>query len=364
MNTKILIIGGTLILIGILILGYFLLRQKKENSKETTTSFTELAPLISNKKTFFPVLSSNELATLFFNNQDQPAFYKFLLKTKGSEKISQNLDTPHNVLWSPDQTKIILKIFYNKYIFEKYNSQFISPGTQDQALTTWLYDFKTQKLTQLDSNIQGIIWLPNSNKIIYQFYDDINKINSLNIADPNGQNWQKIINLTEDRLYGFGGFADNQTLIYFSNPNDVSGTNIYSTNIQTKQTKQLTEHISKTALVSPGGKKIVYELFQEEIQNYTLAIMNINGDNKKDLKIKTMLQKIIWTPDGENLITAIRETNNKTDSFYKINIQTGDKQEINYKSKISINAQNLILAQDEKTLYFTSDDFLYKLDLP
>jgi len=77
-----------------------------------------------------------------------------------------------------------------------------------------------------------------------------------------------------------------------------------------------------------------------------------------------MLQKIIWTPDGENLITAIRETNNKTDSFYKINIQTGDKQEINYKSKISINAQNLILAQDEKTLYFTSDDFLYKLDLP
>ena len=348
--------------IAIIVAGIYLLinwLNKKSGIIKNQGGGTELTKVID-QKIFFPALATGNQNVLFFSNQQESAFYKFSFSDKKTEKISENLDAPDNIIWSPDRTKGILLVSYDKYIFEKYGSPFASPETADGTATKWLYDFSPKKLVkQLNSNIQKVFWSPDSQKIFYHYNDET--IDTLNLADPNGQNWQKLADLSPG-WYGFAGWIDEENLVYFRQPTDVSGAEIYTINITSKQVKKLTDG-TKNASVAPSGKWIIYELFHRAQENYTLAMMKNDGSGVKDFGLVGGVDKIVWFPDSQSLIAAIRESGKTTDTFYKINSETGQKEEIKYKSESSIDAQNLMLSADGKILYFTSDDYLYKLGL-
>lgn len=366
MIKKFFIVLGVIVLLATIFFIYVLSRKDKEKTPSLIAKphFAQLTK-IYDKKVFFPALSTDEKNILFYNNEDEAAFYKLSLDNKNIKKISQNLSTPEDVIWSPDRSKAILKVVYWKGYFEESKSPFTSPDIPNGTLTNWLYDFNTKKLKQLNHNIQSIAWLPNGEGIVYHFLDEEKNISNLSIANPDGSNWQNIITLKYDIGEGSYGlaFLDEKNLIYFTYPSAPADLAFYKLNLETKKITQLINKspLGGGVLVSPNNQKICFEILHEEDMNYTLGVVDSDGKNKKDLKIKTSLQKSAWASDGQSLIAAVREENKTTDTFYKINITTGQKEEIKYKSETPIDATNLMLTKDGKTLYFTSDDYLYKL---
>lgn len=367
MNKKrLIIISLGLLGLTIIVAGVYLLISWLNKKPEIIIKQSQKPELIKtiNQKIFFPVLTTDNQGVLFFSNKQESAFYKFSFDKKKTEKISENLDaSPDNIIWSPDRIQGILMVTYDKYVFEKYGSLFTSPETENGTETKWLYDFSQKKLVnQLNSQIQKIIWSPDSQKIFYYYHDETT--DTLAVANPDGSNWQKLTDLSPG-WYDFAGWVDKENLVYFRQPTDVSGAEIYSINIVNKQIKKLADGTSKNALVSLNGQWLAYELFHQDQENYTLAVVKSDGSNAKDLGIVGSIDKIVWLPDGQSLITTIKENNKTTDIFYKIDVESGQKQVIKYYHGSPVEAEELVVSKDGQSLYFknTFDGHLYQLNL-
>jgi len=188
-------------------------------------------------------------------------------------------------------------------------------GYQTSGLVQYsLLDLKTQNITLLNQSIKTAVFV-SEEKIVYQYLDKEKGINNLSIADPDGKNWKKIIDLKEETIF----------------------------------------------LNTLGTGEIVYTS-SETTERFNVIKTDGSGKRTIKLPIPVNINKIAWSSDGKSIIAAVREENKTTDTFYKINIETGQKQEIKYQSQTPINAINLMLTKDAKTLYFTSDDYLYKLE--
>ncbi len=312
---------------------------------------------VADNQILFPTLSNDQKYIFYFSNANEAAFYRLELQNQKIEKISEDFDTPDRIIWSPSKNQAILQVTYNKYIFEKYGSPFIRPGVDDQAITFWLYDLNQKKLSPLDLNIRDIIWSKDGQKIVSSYYDEELNHNIINISDPDGTNLENLIKneLPIEKVISYEP-ANKKLIFGASTPGELeSRLDIY----------QVIGSGTPTLIieaVEPGG---IYASSNMEhlvsIIDGVLNISNLTQNKTQSLKIKTNKNLTVWLNDNQNLIVATRQETTKTDTFYKINSQTLKKNMINHKGTVDI--QNLILSSDQKTLYFTSDDILYKLEL-
>jgi Tol biopolymer transport system component len=369
MSKKILLllIAGAVVVIGAFL--YFIIFRQKQSPTIPTKPLQILKAPSSPEKIFddkilFPILSQNEQNLLYFSINDKKdlAFYQYSLNTKKEQKISLNMSVPDRVVWSPKRDKAILKVVYDKYVFEKTNSPFKDPALKDKEETTWFYDFNTKRLSRLSLNIQNIAWLPNGDQIIYHFFDPQKNINGIFAASPDGSGWRKLADIKFAEGIELSPIS-NEEIFYYPILTEGGGNNIYKLDLKTKQIAELIKNqTAGQVIASPSNTKIIYQIFHEKDQKYTLGTMNMDGSKKKDLGIDTEINKLVLSEKDDFVILALREEGKATDTFYKINLETNQKQEIKYKSDIPIDAKNLMLTKDGRTLYFTSDDYLYKME--
>ena len=341
---------------------YFLWRKEQE---EQTAKIHDTQK-ISEEKTLFPTLDKAGERILYFNNENDPAFYQFNIKTEKESKISQSIDSPNGVIWSPLLNQAILKVIYDKYIFEKYGSVFESPDAEDGSLTFWLYDLNKNTAKQLDSRIQNVAWSPDGKKIVYHFVDWDEDLDFIALANPDGSSWQKIKDIDSGEGIDLG-FLTQEIIYYSPLLTEIGGTNIYKVNLTTKETTTLIDDNSAASslVITPNREKIIYAHYQEEEQKYILGTMNLDSNDKQTLNVEIDINRTIVLPDNPFIITAIaQEKTPDYDNFYKVNIETGER-ELLFKStnKEHYSAENLMISEDGKTLYFTSDDYLYKMNL-
>lgn len=357
-----------LIAIGVIVVGiiiYFI--QSKSTKPQTTPSpifTTTQIQKVFDKKVLFPVLDRDGQNILYFkaNEQEDLAFYKFNLETKQESKISDNLDMPDNIIWSPNRDKVVLKVIYNKYIFEKLNSVFADSSLQDKQETTWLYDLNTKKISRLNLNIQNIAWFDND-LIVYYLYELENNTNAIFLANANGSNWKKIKDI--DYTDGIGLFAiPPQEVYYFPILYEPGANNIYKLDIETKQNSEIVNNKTAGQILSVSKDKILYQIANEEENNFTLGVINKDGSEKKDFNLAANINKVTFSEKGNFVIIAIQEQNQTNDMFYKINLKSNQIEQLKYEFQINIDAQNLFISKNDKTLYFTSDDILYGLQIP
>lgn len=350
-----------LIALGIIVLGFvafMLFKPAKKTSNQPASSSSQEAQIqkISNEKMFFPSIDKSGNNILFFNTSGTRdiAFYKFSPDTNNSDRISPIMDVPENVIWSPTKDKVIIKIVYDKYKFEKFGSPFVDPSCEDGQEMTWVFDFNSQKFTQLNNNIQGINWF--DEKIIYDLYDTTNDLSSIFIANNDGSNWKKINDIPFVEGVMLGKISADE-IYYYPITFEFGGFNIYKVNIVTKQMSEIIQDNSAGGAIF--NNKFLYNVIHN---NYlTLGLMDKDGDNKLDLGIITSLDKTAFSENGDFIFAAFRANKETTDTIYKIDSKTGEMIKINYNFDTSIDAKNLMVLNN--ILYFTSDDYLFRLSL-
>ncbi|MCL5407180.1 MAG: hypothetical protein M1429_01655 [Patescibacteria group bacterium] len=318
--------------------------------KITPSAKTVFSRINVGEKIFFPQLSQDGSSLYYFGNQGVK-LKKFNISTKKTEILyPDDILYTYDVIWSPDKNKLILK-----------NSQ---PYTNT---STQLLDLKTKKITDLDKNIQSVIWSNNSQNIYYQFQDQEKNLNYLASAKFDGSSEQKIIDLDLPD-YSFTWLDNFQKLGFWRPPTDVSGVKLKYLDIQMKTVSDIfnDDRLNKV-ISSPNGQYFVYGRFYQNDNIFRLSYAKFDGTNNKDLNYQTSVEKTAWSPDNSFFVLAVKEKETENDKFYKIDIKNGKVTNLSYsneKNQDMIAAENLMLSSDNKTLYFTSNDLLYSLQLP
>jgi hypothetical protein len=132
---------------------------------------------LSDEAVIAPAYSSTDNAIKYYARTGET----YSIDTDGLNKAtisSQKISGLADVLWSPDQTKVI-----SKTTLANGSAQF------------YYYDYSTQKGVPIKKNTDEIAWQTNGNKIFYKYYDPATKKRTLNISDPDGTNWTKLADI-------------------------------------------------------------------------------------------------------------------------------------------------------------------------
>lgn len=301
---------------------------------------------ISDQKLLVPVLDQKGENIFYFFNQSNPGFYSFSLSTKQANQISKFDETPSDMIWSPEKNMVIFKVVYSVYTMEKYSSIFQNPGSNDGDILYWTYEIKTSKINPLDKNIKQVTWSADGKKIIYIF-NNSGKY-SLNQSDPDGQNWQKLVDLDKE----------------------FTGLKVSPDGKKVALSPQLTIYDIVTKKLSPTQISNVLDIQwspdSQQIVVFTsdkTQVYNIAKNQAAALKEKIDSNKFIWLSNAE---VVVAKSGKYGDEIYKLNITTQKTKSL-FKSikKQPVEVESFLLSPDAKKLYLVNkkDYYLYEITL-
>lgn len=237
------------------------------------------------------------------------------------------------------------------------------------------YDFVNNKSYNLNQNITYVIWDSIKPKIFYNYakYLELNKNNNtgflfnINESDYSGDDWRAIKDLSDNKYIDTTLYSSNDENYIYYLPLMASeniGSTLYKLFINTKQDEKMTEEnsIFSNIIFSPNKSKIAYLNNEEK-----LVVQDI--DDKNSIQViyeePVNIEQIAWGNNNED-IYIVNDLNN----LIQINIKNAsqkqfslDNSQIDYTNMLDEQIKNLGLSQDDKTLYFTYNAYIYKVDL-
>ena len=310
-----------------------------------------ISPIISyNKVLYYSKLNGNVLKTDFEGKSIQPL---------------TNIAIPNLIttVWSFDK------------------SQTINIYQENDVVKKVLFDFASQKATQLDSKIKSVSFAPNQNKIAYQFIDDSLGKNTLTIADSNGLNWKDIFNIRMEniRLY----WTKDNLLTLTSAPSGIvkgSALTIDTTPKIISLKKLISDIYGLTIKYSPDGKNLIYSQTDQYGHNPTLHLIKEGGVAEKT-NLNTLSDKCAFSKNN-NIYCAIpkiingslilpddfyKNIANFSDIFFKIDM-ANNKSSIIFDPadfKYDFNASDLNISPNEDYIIFINkkDGLLYSIKI-
>jgi hypothetical protein len=345
-----------LIIFILIIAGAFIFSRcfKNNSTNQPVTNSANISQVIQSN-VFNPAISSDGKALFYFSNQ--AAFYNFDkldLTSLKNEKISDNFDAPQNIYWSPNQDKIIMEVIYNQYVFEKYGSAFLKPGTADGTKTFWLYDFNKKKLTPLSSSIKKVAWSPDGTKIAYHYLESGQKIGNLTIANPDGTNWINIAD-TNDSDYKIA-WLDNKNIAYWNLSANSQAININKVNVDSRVPEAIVTKLDiSDAMFLKDKNYLLVETVNSEAKRQTAGIIDLADQQKTftELGIDINIKNVCF--DSQNNLYFY--SNNK---FFKFDLAKKQKTEL---ASFANEPDYLLLDENNKLLYFAYSNNLYKLTI-
>jgi hypothetical protein len=341
-NKKIIIIAGVIILIIIIIL--LIIFGKNKSISNTNIVDTQQTPIYQYSKlidyVFFPQIDENN--NIYYISGIGNFLYSFDAKTFSSSQTSdQEWPGANNIIYSPNKGKIIVQSD-----LEENNNM--------------LFNIKDKISTPLDKNIILLSWSPDSQKIAYIYNGDPSQ--TINIADYNGKNWKKIADYDPSSA-GFNNinWLNNNTVFYQSFVNSDKILLLYTYNINTGQTEKF-DNIVDALVSTKYQKNIITKL--ENGKNNIYQTDNLFKNQKLVIGDKYInLSTAIWL--NEN---AILYVDNETKSIYQLSLTDGKITNLITLGTDVTNSTNegiadLMISSDNKTLYFTVDSVLYKVEI-
>lgn len=359
-NKKIwIIIGMIVLLIMVLIIFWFPNKNKSQNtiikvSQENTVNVEK----ITYNQLFFPFIKQDSSIVGLYNLGRY--FYQYNPNSTELKQISnKEILSPVDVIYSPNGSKAIVVSLY--------------PTTNIK-----LYDLVNNKISELSNNILQIVWSKNEDKIYYSYRDASKNIYQIDYSKPDGGDWHILADGAKE-IDSFEVSPDESKIIYYKELTEVEIPQSYIYDINSKKKTTLDKNIDITkAYWSPNSQRIAYL----DRNNHLSVIDNDGGNNfqtnvvlsgyinkwyviesNEDILSESMLWK-----DKDNLVLAIPDNLNEDPliaqtSLYIYNIPSKQLTKLNTSNQ-SFNGVSLISIHDNKTLYFTSNDYLYKADLP
>lgn len=358
---KILSILITLLIIALVIFAAynFFIKEKEieEEIEKKIEKITSAAIPISQEPVLNPVIDDKKVKYYLVNNGNV-----FESNFDGSDKTrisSKNLQGLIKVLWSKTKEKVIA-------VFEK-----------DLLIEKYLYNYNNEKSELLDYRIRWIAWSPNQDKIAYQYYDSSTDTNNINIADPDGSNWQNLLSTRMKNL--IVEWPDKDKISIRTKPSGLAQSIIYSIDLSNNALQKIiNETYGLTALWSPLGDKILISETNNQGLNLKLKLADLNEKIIKELTFVTLPEKCVWGQNNKTIFCAVpksisssavmpddyyKEKISFSDEIWRINLETEDLVKIEENG--DFDAKELLLSPSEDYLLFINkkDGLLYSLEL-
>ncbi len=313
---------------------------------------------LSDKIIFWPKVTQDEKNVYYFKNSEDPGLYKMDIENKEEEKISETLDTPDLILWSPDFQNALIFITYNKTNMERYGSPFIDYATPDQTQIKWVFNIQTKKLHKLSNYIINVDWL-SENNLVYQYQKD--GISSIQTSDYYGQNIQVIYDL--GNMYVDKFVSVNENKLYFMATPGEGISYLYILDLANNDLiKSIADiDLSYDISIVESGDASYVAYIKDFNGTKTLSWMNISTQEINTIETNSDINKFAWL-DQNNLVYTISEE--KTDTLYTYEITSLKKQKliskIDKKTPLRVDSFQPF---STKNSYLVFNNNLYKLDL-
>lgn len=269
-----------------------------------------------------------------------------------------------NVLWSMDQARSLL---YSK---------------KENQNVFYEYDYSGKKNTVLKSGLDTAVWDNLGTKILYKYYEGGTGKRSLNIANPDGSDWQKIADI-ENRDILISPVPLTSIVSFWNYPSAKEETKLQVVGLTGGEVKTiLTGKFGADYAWAPNGAQaLVSSLSAKDNKTISLGVVTADG-LYQDLNIPTLVSKCAWSADSRTIYYALPGNipsdalmpndylENKfttADTFWKMDITTGEKVRIVEVGEIleKYDSSNIMLSPTEDALYFINkiDQKLYKIEL-
>lgn len=324
---------------------------------------------ISDEAVLSPILASDDLSIKYYSQKSGKA-YQIDLDGMNKKSISdKDLIGLSSVIWSPDKTKVITKNVNSDGNVQFYN-----------------YNYSTGIPTPLKKNLDEVSWDSTGNKIFYKYYEPATKERSLNIADPDGNNWKKLADLAY-RNVAIAQIPQSGIVSFWNKADSMSETDMESIPAigGEKKVIQKGKFGADYLWNNSGTNVLMSHVDAKGGSKMQLALLNFNGGEYINIGVPTFVSKCAWSKDNKTIYyslpgnlpgTAILPndydsgTIKTSDTFWKIDIaskqpkriiELADLQKIN----TQFDATNLFLSSDEGYLFFVNriDGKLYRLSL-
>lgn len=343
MIKKYLIISSIILIIVFIIglIAVLILKKKKPTTQENVFLPAKNAQVLLEKvppeKIFFPQLFIKQKEFYYLGDQGVK-LKKFTLK-EGEATILNEEDIfyANEAIWSPNFKQVLIN----------RNNPNIS--------SRWLYfNLLNRQSKNLHPNIKTAAFL-SEEKIIYYYEDQVKK--TLNEAEPDGSNWKEIAALKFS--VGLILPLDAQKILIYSAPEEEFG-KIFLFDLGTKKETLLAEGLVAPPSLSPNKDVLMYRKIKDgKAENFVLTIANKQENN---LSIKEEIKVEGWNDDSSFAIIGIDDKDKGT-IFKRLALKNLEASNLNYKLANQVVRAEQVFVISEKTFYFTSNDFLYKMEV-
>lgn len=272
---------------------------------------------------------------------------------------------PSRIVWSPTKFQALLLL-------------------KNDAGGLWhLADLRNQTVIPLQTGISRLAWTALGDRILYQMTDPGTGDRSINIAFPDGSNWNKLVDIGKDDH--FISAIPRSSLIAFWPRTDGSREGALQTvTINGEDRKTIiAPRLGADFLWSPDNRRILVQSTHTTNKNVSvLGLTDDAGAGYRDLLAPTFTFKTTWSKDGETIYYALPSAfpsdalvpNDyfakpiySADTFWKMNIRTGKKERLVPLEEMTegYDVSDIFLAPDETDLYFVDrkTSRLYRITL-
>jgi hypothetical protein len=348
-------------------------KPKAETPKETTapepiltSKETPRIMAISSEAVLAPVLTS-EGNTIKYYAKSNGKVYEIDLDGLNKQTVNDTgLMGLSDVFWSPDASQVITK--------------FSKPENQVQF---FYYNYTNNKGVPLKSNLDEVSWQTSGSKIFYKYFEPKSKERTLNVSDPDGNNWKKLADLSYRNL-AIAQIPRTSLVSFWNKPDAFTATDFESIPIIGGEKKKIfSDRFGADYLWdSSGSWTLVSHTDAKGGSKMQLAVINYNGGEYRNLDFPTFVSKCAWSSDSQSIYCALpggisdkailpNDYNDgkffTTDTFWKINVVTGEKSRIVETNEIleKYDASTIFLNADESSLFFVNkiDGKIYRISL-
>jgi Tol biopolymer transport system component len=345
---------------GSLIFYNFLSGKKDGNGAAKSNKASELA-IVSDKPAFAPFIESSQ-AVKYYLAENGHVMQAQLDGSQKKEVSSANLPDLKNITWSPDGKKTI-NLFSG------------SSGTKKTV-----FDYTTQKTTELNGNIRSVAWSPDGKKIAYQYFDGQSN-NNISIANADGSSWRNTLQTRLENL-----------VVEWPSPGEISLRGVpasqskgflFTVDEATGNLVKIFENIAGfSAKWSPDGQKILYQTTDDKGKNLKLFVADSQGKNSRQLPVATLAEKCAWSADSQKIFCAVPQklSENATwpedwlarrvtvkDDFYRLGADGQEKTKIASSDETHwFDVQEILASPQSDYILFTNrrDGLLWSIALP
>lgn len=364
-----------IILIAIIALWLIFRSSEQQPTTETTTPMTETTtstPISPTTEGEFTVFKLSDVAAISPTISDDKIFYYskvsgnvFSTDFEGkSRNTVTNISIPNLIttLWSFDRSKAI-NIYKENELTKKV-----------------LFNFTSQKATQLDSRIKFINFSPNKDRIVYQFIDPSLNTNKIAVSDPDGLNWKSLQSIRMEDVKLF--WPKEDVVAILTAPSGLVKGSLLAINPDNggALNKVISEIFGLTVKFSPDGNTILYSQTDQYGHNPTLYTIK-DGSSPDKMSVSTISDKCAFSINN-NIYCAVpskingslilpddfyKNTANFSDIFFKIDASNNRSSAIFDPTdlKYDFNASDLIVSPDESHIVFINkkDGLLYSIKI-